>query len=368
MASYKMESEVEDADPRPPTAEELVGQVGALVQRVQDAGRQLLLRLWQGALQLALLMLLLTLLLWVAAFLYGSFYYSYMPTPSYSAPVHFFYSAECDSAICSFPRANISLLQDGQKQVMTYGQPYRISLHLDMPESPANQNLGMFMVKMSCYSHGGKVISTSARSSVGTLLFSPLLLTGVTEQKQVVTIELFSAYRENAYLPTVGVVVELQSQRVQIYSAVLLVHAHFTGIRYVLYQFPGLSALLGVASNFGFLSLLILLSSAQFSWRRFVSAPVRDLSRLVTHQHDRSEDVAMVTDLRANNGHTGDENVPDAQSTDEQGTGSAGQGSEVETTSSVSEETPCDVNVEETDAAVFCSSPPRPEEVNCIIS
>uniref|UniRef100_A0AAY4BTD6 Seipin n=1 Tax=Denticeps clupeoides TaxID=299321 RepID=A0AAY4BTD6_9TELE len=343
--------------------------VGALVQRVQDAGRQLLLRLWQGALQLALLMLLLTLLLWVAAFLYGSFYYSYMPTPSYSAPVHFFYRCvRCDSAICSFPRANISLLQDGQKQVMTYGQPYRISLHLDMPESPANQNLGMFMVKMSCYSHGGKVISTSARStccitasssllqSVGTLLFSPLLLTGVTEQKQVVTIELFSAYRENAYLPTVGVVVELQSQRVQIYSAVLLVHAHFTGIRYVLYQFPGLSALLGVASNFGFLSLLILLSSAQFSWRRFVSAPVH------THTHTHLYGLTEMESI------SGDENVPDAQSTDEQGTGSAGQGSEVETTSSVSEETPCDVNVEETDAAVFCSSPPRPEEVNCIIS
>lgn len=31
------------------------------------------------------------LLLWVSVFLYGSFYYSYMPTVSHLSPVHFHY-------------------------------------------------------------------------------------------------------------------------------------------------------------------------------------------------------------------------------------------------------------------------------------
>lgn len=49
-------------------------------------------------------------------------------------------------------------------QVMTYSQPYQITLELEMPESPANQQLGMFLVKMSLYSKTGQIIDVSARS------------------------------------------------------------------------------------------------------------------------------------------------------------------------------------------------------------
>lgn len=45
-----------------------------------------------------------------------------------------------------------------------YGQPYQVSLELEMPESPVNEQLGMFMVKMSCYTKEGKTVSTVARS------------------------------------------------------------------------------------------------------------------------------------------------------------------------------------------------------------
>lgn len=38
-------------------------------------------------------------------------------------------------------------------QVMTPGQPYQITMDLEMPESPTNMELGMFLVKMSCYSY-----------------------------------------------------------------------------------------------------------------------------------------------------------------------------------------------------------------------
>ncbi|XP_048118425.1 seipin-like isoform X1 [Alosa alosa] len=286
-----------------PSEVELLGQVVVVLQNLLEASRLLFHRAQQRALQLAVVLCLLALLLWMAVFIYGTFYYSYMPTASYSTPVHFYYSPNCQSsAVCSFPMANVSLLRKSKDQVMTYGQPYRISLQLEMPESPANQNLGMFMVKMTSYGRDGKTIKTAARSQVmlhyrsvllqvmSTVLLSPLLLSGASEQKQLVTIELFTDYTENSYLPTAGAVIELQSPRVQVYSAHLYIHAHFTGIRYVLFNFPTLSALLGVSSTFGFLSVIILFSSLQYSFNtQVLRSRVRRRSRLQNRREERPE-------------------------------------------------------------------------------
>ncbi|KAG9346480.1 hypothetical protein JZ751_006791 [Albula glossodonta] len=254
--------------------------VGPALLWLQDAVALTVLRARRTLLQAAILFCVLVLLLWIAIFLYGSFYYSYMPTASFTTPVHYYYRTDCDpssSYLCSFPMANVSLLRNGRNQVMIYGQPYRISLELDMPESPANQELGMFMIKMSCYTKEGQAVSTVTRSAMlhyrsgllqmlGTLFFSPLLLAGVSEQKQLVEVELFSSYRENSYLPTMGAVIEIQSRKIQIYSAQLCIHAHFTGIRYFLFNFPLMSAVMGVASNFAFLSVIVLFSYLQFIW------------------------------------------------------------------------------------------------------
>uniref|UniRef100_A0A4W5MU47 Seipin n=1 Tax=Hucho hucho TaxID=62062 RepID=A0A4W5MU47_9TELE len=256
------------------------GVMGPVFLWLQDVLGVTLLRARRTLLQAAILFCVLVLLVWVAIFLYGSFYYSYMPTVSFSTPVHYHYSTDCDasnSVLCSFPMANISLLKNGKDQVMIYGQPYRISLELEMPESPVNEHLGMFMIKMSCYTKDGQTVAAVARSAMlhyrsgllqtlNTLLFSPLLLTGMTEQKQLVEVELFSDYKANSYQPTVGAVIEIQSRRVQIYSAQLRIHAFFTGIRYLLYNFPLTSAVVGVASNFAFLSVIVLFGYLQFIW------------------------------------------------------------------------------------------------------
>uniref|UniRef100_A0A665UMV0 Seipin n=1 Tax=Echeneis naucrates TaxID=173247 RepID=A0A665UMV0_ECHNA len=49
--------------------------------------------------QAAILFCVLGLLLWVSIFLYGSFYYSYMPTVSFSTPVHFYYTTDSGISI-----------------------------------------------------------------------------------------------------------------------------------------------------------------------------------------------------------------------------------------------------------------------------
>ncbi|KAK7140971.1 hypothetical protein R3I93_015196 [Phoxinus phoxinus] len=255
-------------------------QINGLVVRILEAMSVLLLRVRQKVLETAVLICVILLLFWVALFLYGSFYYSFMPTANFITPVHFFYSrTDCPSPhhpMCSFPVANVSLLKNGKHQVMTYGQPYQIALELEMPESPANRDLGMFLVKISPYSKAGQIVDVSTRSAMlhyrssllqalGTVVFSPMLLTGASEQKQSIIVELYSEFKDNSYKPIVGAFVEIHSQNVQIYRAHLYIFAHFTGIRYLLYHFPLTTALIGVMSNFTFLSLISVLSFLQFN-------------------------------------------------------------------------------------------------------
>ncbi|XP_067313110.1 BSCL2 lipid droplet biogenesis associated, seipin, like isoform X2 [Pseudorasbora parva] len=254
-------------------------QINGLVVQLLERVSVLLVRVRQKVLEIAVLICVILLLFWVALFLYGSFYYSFMPTANFITPVHFFYRTDCPSPhhpMCSFPVANVSLLKNGKHQVMTYGQPYQITLQLDMPESPANQELGMFLVKIAPYSKAGQIVDVSTRSAMlhyrsallqalDTVVFSPMLLTGASEQKQSIIVELYSEFKDDSYKPIVGAAIEIHSQNIQIYRAHLYIFAHFTGIRYLLYNFPLISALIGVMSNFTFLSLISILSFLQFN-------------------------------------------------------------------------------------------------------
>lgn len=49
-------------------------------------------------------------------------------------------------------------------EALTFGQPYRMSLQLEMPDSPTNRELGMFMIKTTCFSQDGEQVASSARS------------------------------------------------------------------------------------------------------------------------------------------------------------------------------------------------------------
>uniref|UniRef100_A0A4W6F0M0 Seipin n=1 Tax=Lates calcarifer TaxID=8187 RepID=A0A4W6F0M0_LATCA len=246
---------------------------GLALLRLQSAVVTAMSRIRQRVVQGFAVFSVVSLLLWLATFLYGSFYYSYMPKATFSAPVHYYYRTNCESStsfLCSYPVANISLMRN-KKHVLTFGQAYRISLQLEMPESPANQELGMFMIRTTCFSRDGGHVASSARSSMlryrsnllrnlGTMLFLPAFLTGVTEQKQVLEVELFSDYTDDPYAPSDTAVIEILSSKVQIYSSELYIHAHFTGLRYLLFYFPVISALVGVSSNFIFLSVLFVFS------------------------------------------------------------------------------------------------------------
>lgn len=58
-------------------------------------------------------------------------------------------------------------------QVLTFGQAYQISLQLEMPDSQANQALGMFMIKTSFFSQDGGQVASSALSVSCAKICSP---------------------------------------------------------------------------------------------------------------------------------------------------------------------------------------------------
>lgn len=151
------------------------------------------------------------------------------------------------------------------------GQPYKVILSIDMPESPQNQDLGMFMVCAEMRDQLTNLRGHSCRSAMlpyksylvtllTTWVNSPLLIFGFREEKQLVPIELFSNYEDDQMHPVTDVYVEIQSRNIQFYSVKLHITAHFTGLRYIMFHWPILSAFLGISTNLFFILVICLLS------------------------------------------------------------------------------------------------------------
>lgn len=57
-----------------------------------------------------------------------------------------FRACEAEKGICTFPSAHVELTK--RQQLLMIGQPYKIRLELEMPESPANKGLGKFLLNL----------------------------------------------------------------------------------------------------------------------------------------------------------------------------------------------------------------------------
>lgn len=216
------------------------------------------------------------LLVWLSIFMYIAFYYVYVPTITHERPVYLKFRAcgasdDCApmKGMCSFPSAHVQLTQ--RQQLLMMGQPYKIHLDLEMPESPANKELGMFMVCVDFRSKSGDLLANSCRSTMlhyrGFLLdtlykivFSPFFVFGGAEEKQNIHVELFSEYEEQDSEPVTDIYVEIQSRHIEIYSAKFSVNARFSGLRYVMFNWPIVSAALGITANLFFIALVCMIS------------------------------------------------------------------------------------------------------------
>ncbi|ENN72189.1 seipin-like [Dendroctonus ponderosae] len=217
-----------------------------------------------------------SILVWLSILMYMAFYYVYVPSLKHERPVFLkfkpcgaTYDCKEKPGMCTFPAAHVQLTS--KQQILMMGQPYKVHLELEMPESPVNRELGMFMVCVDFKSHDGSTLANSCRSTMlhyksiflDTLykvVFMPFFIFGSSEEKQIVHVELFSDYEESQYKPVTDIYVEVQSKRIEIYSAKFSVNAEFSGLRYVMFNWPVLSAALGITANLFFIALSCLMS------------------------------------------------------------------------------------------------------------
>jgi len=215
-----------------------------------------------------------SLVLAVSVFLYGTFYYAYMPVELVNMPVSLEFEP-CEgqtSARCTFPTATVAL---GGKQQMLQGQVYSIKMVLEVPDSPSNEGLGMFMACMNVTGQDGASIARSCKSSISqyrspmlrsieTLAFAPGLMIGWAEQTQSIPVTFFATFHPDPHAVVRAFHVEVKSKLVQVAYATLHIEASLTGLRHLMYRHSWFSAVLGVGTN-----ILILMTIIGVSWTRF---------------------------------------------------------------------------------------------------
>lgn len=192
----------------------------------------------------------------------------YMPTVTNIKPIYMQYNKICDAdtkscelggslpSFHSFPQAHLQLTK---KQLMMVGQPYVITIKLEMPETPRNEDLGMFMLCIDMKDKDNALKAHSCRSTMlryrspwlrklKTMFLIPFYIMGWDEETQVLDVEMFTNYVDGRS-PVTDIYVEIQSKIVEFYSVTLQISAHFTGLRYIIFNFPIISAVVGIAVN-----------------------------------------------------------------------------------------------------------------------
>ncbi|CAB0008427.1 unnamed protein product [Nesidiocoris tenuis] len=215
-------------------------------------------------------------LVWVSVLFYVLFYYTYVPAIEHIKPVHLQFSS-CDEgklqngnkAMCGFPEAHVQLTR--YHSLLMIGQPYKITVIMELPESEANKQLGMFMVCGRLTGKGGTTVANSCRSSMlryrSPLLqvlrlfaLGPLFVFDFMEEKQTLSIELFPSFEEDQNFPVTDIFLELKSNQIEVYSSKVQIDAHLSGLRYLMFHWPFFSAVLGSVFNLGVIIFVMLLS------------------------------------------------------------------------------------------------------------
>merc|ERR1719178_18408 len=241
-----------------------------------------------------------------ALFLYATFYYSYMPQDIYKLPVHLEFEP-CNSTVekCSNPIGTVRL---GKGEPLVQGQTYSMSLMVEVPDTQANEDHGMFMSCLSIASRSGVMIERSCKSSMleyrsgllrvmETLFFAPSLLLGFSTQKQELQVDYFSQFETNPHTPGEVLTIEVLSKHIQVKEATMEIVAELRGLRYIMHRHPWISAFVGVGSNLAMLVMIILVS-----WTRFLTgdsntrATTRGEETVKTEQEEETENLTAASD------------------------------------------------------------------------
>jgi len=257
---------------------------GIVVGRTKNKAENIVMRLIRMIYSSIESFLTFALIVALSVFLYATFYYTFMPLQLQKHPVRLQFEPCRDGpGICSYPNASVPL---NKKIKLSQGQPYSISLGLEVPESIKNQDLGMFMACMDIDMEDGSNVSSCQYgllefksqflSYLETFVLAPLFVSGTSKQKQQVAINFFSGYFDDPQNSATNAHIQIQSKYLQIYSSEVQIFAEFTGLRRILIDHPWFSSCAGVFGNFILLSAIIL--SSRFGSTDFPSDEGDDIA------------------------------------------------------------------------------------------
>jgi len=288
------------------TLDSTMNKLTSTVERTRAKAATMAERTSQTVISLLSTLMTFVLIVLTALFLYATFYYSYMPQDIYKLPVHLEFEP-CNSTVekCSNPIGTVRL---GKGEPLVQGQTYSMSLMLEVPDTQANEDHGMFMSCLSIASSSGVMIERSCKSSMlayrsgllrvmETLFFAPSLLLGFSAQKQELQVDYFSQFETNPHTPGEVLTVEIQSRHIQVKEATMEIVAELRGLRYIMHRHPWISAFVGVGSNLAMLVMIILVS-----WTRFLTgdsntrATTRGEETVETEQEEETENLTAASD------------------------------------------------------------------------
>ncbi|KAH3765847.1 bscl2 protein [Pelomyxa schiedti] len=140
-----------------------------------------------------------------------------------------------------------------------------------MPESPANVNLGMFMVSLDIQDHRGASVLHSARPSRIKYRTEPIrflesmvqaipIILGYMDQAQTLVIPLMEKAIEQDSHPFYKVTLQLSKPQIEVYSAELILTANLHGLAYFLYHYCYTTAIIIICAIFWTLFVFFLIA------------------------------------------------------------------------------------------------------------
>ncbi|KAG6621928.1 uncharacterized protein IUM83_07383 [Phytophthora cinnamomi] len=223
-----------------------------------------------------------------ATLLYAALYYLVIPSRFHEQEIFLHYGRQHAERFvdaptaAALPAASLNLLDPVHQWQATVPQPretqtqaalvpgvkYDVIVELTVPESRVNAELGVFMVATSLWEGDKRQLAASARSvtlhdmpaPVRWLKLSFWLVPyalGFSEPAQTLRVTAINGYQESTEYPLTRVDIELNTAKLQVYSAKLTIIAQLTGVRYLMYHWAVPTAILFIL-NIVFLEALAL--------------------------------------------------------------------------------------------------------------
>jgi hypothetical protein len=183
---------------------------------------------------------------------YCLFYFLYIPQIAHSLPVYFQYYDDIPQ-----PTAEVDLSVNSWRQsgILTGGQYYNVLMELNVPDSQHNYDLGNFMINLTFKNALNETVGYSSRpcivkyksfvqKNIESIVKTVPLFFDVAQESQTIYLPLIESYIEDEEVSTTKAIITLSNKSLHLNTARLNFEARFHGLRYYMYHWKLLTAVL----------------------------------------------------------------------------------------------------------------------------